>query len=326
MSNHQFRGAGAVLSLVVALSPCGPEVAAQSFPARPVRMVIGFPPGGAADILGRIIGKKLFDAWGQQVVVDNRPGAGATLAAGITAKAAPDGYTILLVSSSHAASAGLYTKLDYDPVSSFSPISLIASAPQVLLAHPSVPAKNLAELLPLAKASPGKFNYGSAGNGSTTHLAGELLCGMTGVKMTHIPYKGGPLALTDTIAGQIQLMFLSMPPALPHVRSGKVRALAVTSAKRSSTLPDVPAAAETVPGYEATNWYAILAPAGVPKRIVDQIYTNVLKAVKDPEVMKAIANEGADPQGTSPEEFAKYLRSEITKWTKVIKEAGVRAQ
>ena len=327
MMNRRYAGASVGFAVVIGSMFVVPgDALAQQYPTKPVRMVIGFPPGGAADILGRIIGRKLYDAWGQQVVIDNRPGAGATLGAEITAKALPDGYTILMVSSSHAASAGLYSKLNYDPVDSFSPISLVAAAPQVLLAHPSVSAKSLDELLALAKASPNKFNYGSAGNGSTTHLAGELLCSMTGVKMTHVPYKGGPPALTDTIAGQIQLMFLSMPPALPHVKAGKVKAIAVTSPKRSASLPDVQAAAETVPGYEATNWYALLAPAGVPKPIVDKLYADVLKAMKDQEVMKAISNEGAEPLGSSPDEFSKYLRSEITKWTKVIKEAGVRAQ
>jgi tripartite-type tricarboxylate transporter receptor subunit TctC len=320
------RAAAGFMAFVAAVSQAGTATSAENYPARPVRIIVGFPPGGAADIVARIIGNKLLETWGQNVIVDNRPGAGSTLGADIAAKAAPDGYTLMLVSSSYAASAGLYRKLSYDPVAAFSPISLVASTPQILLANPSVPAKSLGEVLALAKAGPGKFNYGSAGNGSTTHLAGELLWSMAGVKVTHVPYKGGALALTDTIAGHIQYMFFTVPPALPHVKAGKVKAIAVTSLKRSPSLPDVQAAAEVVPGYEATNWYAVLAPAGVPKAIVGRIVSGVRDALKDPAVIKAVTNAGADPLGGPPDELDRYLRAEIAKWSKVIKEAGVPLQ
>src|SRR5689334_2187682 len=226
---RQPRGAAGFLAFVAALAFAGTATGAETWPVRPVRIIVGFPPGGAAEIVARIIGNKLMDIWGQNIVVDNRPGAGSTLGADIAAKAVPDGYTLMVVSSSYAASAGLYRKLPYDPVEAFAPISLVASTPQILLANPSVPVKSLNDVLSLAKASPGKYNYGSAGNGSTTHLAGELLCSMAGVKMTHVPYKGGALALTDTIGGQIQYMFFTVPPALPHVKAGKVKAIAVTS-------------------------------------------------------------------------------------------------
>ena len=315
-----------VLGFFVAAPAAAATANAESYPSKPVRLIVGFAPGGAADILARVVGARLSETWGKSVIVDNRPGAGSTVGAEIAANATPDGHTLLFVSSSHAASAGLYQKLNYDSVRSFSAVSLVATAPQVLLANPSVPARSLKEVLALAKASPGKFNYGSAGEGSTTHLAGELLTSMTGVKLTHIPYKGGAPALADTIAGNIQFMFFSMPPALPHIRSGRVRAIAVTSLKRFPDLPEVQAFAETVPGYEATNWYALLAPAGIPRAVLDRIYNGVTGALRDPAVVKAIAGAGADPQSSTSEEMTRYLRSEIAKWTKVIKEAGLVAR
>ena len=301
------------------------KACAQPYPARPVRMIVGFPPGGAADILARILGQRLAHASGQQIVVDNRPGAGSTLGSEITAKAAPDGYTLLMISSSYAASAGLY-KTNYDPVGSFVPVTLVASAPQVLLAHPSLPAKAVGDLIKLAKAGTATLNYGSAGNGSTTHLAGELFTQMTGAKIVHVPYKGGAPALTDLIGGQIQLMFLALPPALPHVKTGKVHAIAVTSEKRAPALPQVPTIAETVPGYEATNWYGVLAPRATPKSIVEKLNADMVKAVREPDVRRAIENQGAEPVGSTSQEFAEYLRTEIAKWTKVIKQAGVRSE
>lgn len=320
LKSYKTKG---VLALLALLSAIGTGKAAETYPTRPIRVIVGFPAGGAADILARIVGSKLADTWGQNVVIDNRPGAGSTLGAEITAKSAPDGYTLMFVSSSYAASAGLYQNLGYDPVKSFAPVSLVASTAQILLANPSVPAKGLGEVLALAKASPNKYNYGSAGNGSTTHLAGELLFSMAGVKLTHIPYKGGALALTDTIAGQIQYMFFTVPPALPHIKAGRVRAIAVTSLKRFPGMPDVQAASEVVKGYEATNWYAVLAPANVPKPILDRIVVSVRSTISDSAVSKSIENAGAEPIGGSPAELDQYLRVEIAKWTKVIKEARV---
>lgn len=314
-------GAACALAFFVAVAVAGTPANAESYPTKPVRLIVGFAPGGAADILARIVGAKLSETWGKSVIVDNRPGAGSTLGAEIAAKATPDGHTLLFASSSHAASAGLYQKLNYDSVQSFSAVSLVATAPQVMLANPAIPAKSLKEVLALAKASPGKFNYGSAGEGSTTHLAGELLISMTGVKLTHVPYKGGAPALADTIAGNIQFMFFSMPPALPHIRSGRVRAIAVTSLKRFPDLPEVQSFAEVVPSYEATNWYALLAPTGVPKPVFEKIYNGLTSVLKDPAVVKSIVGAGADPQSSTSEEMTNYLRSEITKWTKVIKEA-----
>lgn len=312
-----------VLMLFAAVSIFGARASAQSYPTKPVRLIVGFAPGGAADILARIVGPRLSEAWGKPVVVDNRPGAGSTLSAELAAKSSPDGYTLLFVSSSYAASAGLYRNLNYDPIKSFIAVSLVATTPQVMLANPVIPAKTLKDVLALVKASPGKFNYGSAGEGSTTHLAGELLSSMAGIKMIHVPYKGGAPALADTISGNIQFMFLAMPPALPHIKSGRVRAIGVTSLKRFSELPEVQAFAEIVPGYEAINWYAVLAPTGVPKFVIQKIHSGVVEALKKPSVAKLIVAAGADPQGGSPEEMANYLRSEIAKWTKVIKEANL---
>ena len=317
------RARSIVLACLVAFAAAA-NVWAQAYPDRPVRLVVGFPPGGAADIIGRIIGQKLSETWGEQVVVDNRPGAGSTIGADIVARAAPDGYTLLMISSSHAASAGLY-KTSYRPVDSFAPVTLVASAPQALLATPSLAAKSLSDLLGRAKAEPGKFTYGSAGNGSTTHLAGELLCEMAKIKLVHVPYKGGAPALADLMGGQIQLMFLALPPALPQIKSGKVRALAVTSSKRSPSLPQVPAIAEAVPGYEATNWYGVLAPRGTPAAIVQKLYADIGAALRDADVARRIVAQGADVVGNTPQEFTAYLRSEIQKWSKVIESAGIRA-
>ena len=297
-----------------------------NYPTKPVKWVVGFPPGGAADILARLVAVKVSELWGQQVVIENRAGAGSTIAAELVARAPADGYTMLFVSSSHAAAAGLYPKLTYDSVNSFSAITVVASAPQVLLATPNLPAKNLPELLQLAKSRPGGLTYGSAGNGSTTHLAGELMWDNSGVQLSHIPYKGGAQALTDTISGQINLLFLSLPAALPQIRSGKVRPLAVTSTKRSPSLPEVGAASETVPGYEATNWYALLGPANMPRPLITKMASNIATVLKDPQLIKRLSDEGAEIVGNSPEDAQRYLQSEVTKWTRVIKTIGVVAE
>ena len=294
-----------------------------NFPTKSVKWIIGFPPGGAADKIARIVAVKVSELWGQQIVIENRAGAGSTIAAELVSRAPADGYTMLFVSSSHAASAGLYKKLNYDPVDSFSAITVVASAAQVLLSNPAFPAKNLPELLQLAKTNPGKTTYGSAGNGSTTHLAGELLWNSAAVQVSHIPYKGGAQALTDTISGQINLTFLSIPAALPQIRSGKVRAIAVTSLKRTPTLPDVVAVNETVAGYEATNWYALLGPQNMPRTLVNKMANNIATVLKDPQLAKIIAEEGAEIVGSSPEEAQRFLQSEVAKWTRVIKTVGI---
>ena len=316
------RRALPLLLLATAIPASAGEAA---YPTRPIRVIVGFPPAGSADIFARLMGQKLTEAWGQTVVVDNRPGAGSTIGSEIVANSTPDGYTLMVVSASFATSAGLYQKLNYDPVKSFAPIVVIASAPNVFLAHPSVPAASTADLIKMAKASPGKLNMGSAGTGSITHLSGELFTSMAGIQVQQVPYKGGGPALQAVAANQIQLTFLSLSASLGQVKAGRVKALGVTSAKRSPILPDVPAIAEFVPGYQATNWFAMLAPAAVPKPIISKINTRALEILRTPELAEAIKSQGADPEGGTPESVGAFVRAEIAKWTKVIKAIGLTA-
>ena len=301
--------------------------AEPSYPSKPIRMLVGFGAGGAADVLGRIVAQKLTEAWGQTVVVDNRPGATTTIAAETAANARPDGYTLLVITSAHAVSAGLYRKLNYHPVKSFTPISLIASAPLVLVAAPAMPAKNIAELIATAKASPGKITFGSSGTGSITYLAGELLKSKAGIDILHVPYKAMSQLQTDLMGGNIQLAFTSIPAGIGQIKAGKIRALGVTSAKRSPSLPDVRTIAESgVAGYEVSNWYGVLAPAGVPKGIVAKLHAQIVKSIQTPEGVDAITKQGADPEVSTPEEFRAYLASEVTKWEQLIKSAGIQAE
>lgn len=306
---------------------CAPAVLAAeaSYPTKPIRIIVGFPPAGAADIFARIVGQKLSDAWGQPVVVDNRPGAGSTIGSEIAANATPDGHTLMVVSASYATSAGLYKNLKFHPVDSFAPITMLASNPNVLLAHPSVQAKSVKELIALAKANPGKLTMGSAGSGSITHLAGELFNNMAGIQVTHVPYKGGGPNVTALLGGQIQITVASVPASLGHIKAGRIRGLGLTSTKRSGVLPDVPTIAEAgVPGYEAINWYGALAPAATPKPILARLNSEINKVLRMPEVSGAITKQGADVEGGTAAEFRKYLISEIAKWSKVIKAAGVQ--
>jgi len=322
------RRATAFVLTALWLSWPGADVHAQSFPARPIRIIIGFAPAGAADIFARILGQKLTEAWGQTVVVDNRPGAGSTIGSEIAAGAVPDGHTLLVISASYATSAGLYRKvIRYHPLDSFAPVALIGTGANILLAHPSVPVKSAKELIAAAKAAPGKFTLGSAGTGSITHLAGELFAAMAGVKWTHVPYKGGGPNMIALLGGEIQVTVASVPAAIPGVQGGRVRALGVTSAKRIPALADVPTIAETaLPGYEAINWWAVLAPAGVPQPIVAQLNSRINAISRMPDFIAALAREGAEPAAATPAEFRKFLQAEISKWTKVIETAGIKEQ
>jgi tripartite-type tricarboxylate transporter receptor subunit TctC len=313
---------------VVAVLGSPPAGAAEpAYPTKPIRIIVGFPPAGAADIFARMVGQKLTDAWGQTVVIDNRPGAGSTIGSEIAANAVPDGHTLMVVSASYATSAGLYEKrIKYHPIDSFIPITLIGSNPNLLVAHPSAPVKSVRELIAAAKAAPGKFTMGSAGTGSITHLAGELFAHMAGIKFTNVPYKGGGPNMTALLGGEIQLTVASIPASLGSLKAGRVKALGVTSARRSPALPDVPAIAEAgVPGYEALNWYGILSPAGVPKPIIAKLYGEMSAILRMPDIVEALAKQGADPGGGPPEEFRKFLQVEIAKWSQVIKAAGVPA-
>ena len=317
-----LTGAG----LLAALAPL--HGSAQSFPAKAIRLIVPFPPGGPNDILGRVLAQKLTEQLGYQVVVDNRGGAGGIIGAELGARAAPDGYTLLLGgTASLSINPGLHKTLPYDPVKDFSAVSLVGTAPSMLIAHPGVPVKTVKDLIDLAKAKPGQLNFASAGIGTPPHLAGELFKSMAGVDMVHVPYKGGGPALTDLLAGQVGLYFSGISSALPFVKEGKLRGIAVTSAKRTAVVPDMPTFAESgLPGYEVGNWYAVLAPAATAPALVARLNTEVNKALQGADVRKRFLELAADPLGSTPAELAAYIRSEITKWAKVIKLAGIKPE
>jgi tripartite-type tricarboxylate transporter receptor subunit TctC len=300
---------------------------AVTYPTKPVRLVVGFPPAGAVDIVARVIGKRLSEDLNTPIVVDNRPGAGSAIAAEITAKAPPDGYTLFLTAGSIAITAGLQKHPAYDPVKDFAAVSLVASTPNVLVVQPSLPVKTVADLIKLARAKPGQLNYGSGGSGTMTHLSGELLKVMTGIQIAHVAYKGAPLAVVDVMAGQIQMAIGALPGVLPQIRAGQVRAIAVTTTKRSPSAPDIPTVAESgVPGYEASNWYGMLAPAATPTSIITRLNSEIGRALQDAEIVESLRRQGLEPLPSTPDEFARYLKSEIGKWSKVILAAGLQAQ
>ena len=301
---------------------------AQSYPARPIRLIVPFPPGGGNDTVARAIAQEASPALGQSIVVDNRPGAGGIIGASEAARAPADGYTLFLGGvGSHAVNPNLHSKLPYDAVKDFAPITLVASAPSVLVVHPSVPVHTIAEFAAYARANPGKLNYASNGNGSSSHMAAVLYETNAGVKMTHVPYKGLGPALTDLMSGRIELMFNSIVAILPHIQAGKLRALGVTSKQRSSLLPDVPTIAESGwPQYEAGSWYGILAPAGTPPAIIDRLHREIVKSLKDPEVQKRLAGEGADVIGSTPQEFSAHIKSELGRMGQAIKAAGLKLE
>ena len=314
------------LLLVIAIAPVASVLAQSLYPSKTVRMIIPFPPGGGTDTLGRIMALKLGEVLGQQVVVDNRPGGGTNIGAEIAAKAPPDGYTVLMGNVSHAINVTLYSKLSYDLVKDFAPVSLLASTPNILVVHPSVPAKTVKELIAVAKARPGQLDYASSGSGTSPHLSGELFSMMAGIKMGHIPYKGGGPAVIALLGGQCSVGFATTPSVISHVRSGKLRGLAVTSAQRSPTTPELPTVSEAgVTGYESGTWYGFLLPAGTSKDIVARLYTEAARLMKVPDVKERIEAAGFETIGNTPEQFAAYIRSEVEKWAKVVKASGARA-
>jgi tripartite-type tricarboxylate transporter receptor subunit TctC len=314
----------ASVSLVFAACLISPGFAAETYPDRPVRLVVGFPPGGAADILGRIAAQHLTNGLGQQVVVDNRGGAGGLIATEITARANPDGYTLFFTSIPHVINPHLYSKVSYDAIRDFTPIIQFVAVPLMMAAGPSLPAKTVKEVISLAKAKPGQVNYGSGGSGSSSHLAMELFKSMAQVDLTHVPYKGtGPL-ITDMLGGQIGLTIASAVPLTPQVKTGKLRALGVTGPRRSPAFPDVPAIAETVPGYEVVNWFGIVAPAGTPKAVIARVNAELNKALKSPELVKMLNAQTAEAVGGTPEAFGKVIRADYAKWAKVVKQSGAR--
>jgi tripartite-type tricarboxylate transporter receptor subunit TctC len=301
---------------------------AEVYPAKPIRMIVAYPPGGGTDIVGRTIAQKLGETLGQSVVVENRGGASGNIGTEIAARAAPDGYTVLMGNvAPNAINVSLFKNLPFDPVADFAPVSLVASTPNILVVHPSTPARTVKEVVALARSRPGTLNFASAGVGSSSHLAGELFRILAGADIVHVPYKGAGPAMVDVLSGQVQLYFATMPAAMPHVKSGKLVPIAVTSLKRSQALPDVPTIAESgVPGYEASTWYGLLAPAHSPDAAIARLHESVVKILGDAALRAKLADQGFEPVGDSPKEFAAYIRSEIAKWGKVIRDAGIRAE
>ena len=301
--------------------------ACAQYPAHPVRFIVPSAAGGGTDIIARAVSLKLSEALGQQFVVDNRPGAGQMIGIELAAKAPPDGHTILMAASTLAINPVMYKKVPYDPLRDFAPITQAASLPNVIVVHPSLPVKSLAELIAYAKARPGELNFASAGIGTSPQMSIELLKSMAGIDMVHIPYKGTAPGVVDLLAGQVKVMAPNVLTALPHIKSGKLRALAVTSGKRSQALPEVPTVAEAgLPGYDSTQWYGVLAPAGTSRAIILRLHGEIVRALRDPEVGRRLEADGAEAVGSSPEEFTAFIRSETEKWAKVAQAAGIKPE
>ncbi len=321
MKNHLTSAA------IVALAMSGSVFAqtarpAHDYPQKPVRIIVGYPAGGPTDVIARTLAQKLSLAFGQQVIVDNRPGASGMIGAELAAKAPPDGYTLLTVPITYAVTPSVYPKMPYDAEKDLAPVALVAAAPFILVVHPTLPVKTVKDLITLAKSRPGQINFASASNGGMPHLAGELFNSMAGTKLTHIPYKGAAPATVDLLAGQVSLMFNNMLSAMPLVKSGKLRAIAVTSTKRSSALPDLPTIAETIPHYEASGWYGTLAPAATPRDIIARLNAEMNKLMRLPDVAQRLAGDGVEAVSQTPAEFGAYLHNEIIKWGKVVKLSG----
>ncbi len=322
---RQLRYAAEV---VVAASTFAMASSYAAYPEKPIRIVVAYTPAGATDILARTVGQKLNEVWGQPVIIDNRPGANGNIGTEYAAKATPDGYTILMVTAgTHGINPSLYRKLGFDAVKDFEAVSLVAMVPNIFVVNNSLPAKDVREFIAYAKANPGKLNYGSPGNGSTAHLSMELFKSMTGIQMVHIPYKGSAGVLADLIGGQIVATMDNMPPYLPQVKAGKIRALAVSPAKRSAAAPDIPTVAESgVPGYDSGAWFGLVAPAHTPKDVVNKLSRETARILQLGDVRARLTDLGAEPVGGTPEQFAAHIKSEIAKWAKVIKEANVELQ
>ena len=322
------RGAAPAALTLALLSSCAVigTAGAQAYPVKPVRIVVPFSPGGPNDILARIIGQKLTEAWNQQVIVENRPGGGTVIGTEIVAKSPPDGYTLLMVSTSHATNTILLRKLPFDTLRDLAPVILVASSANVLVTHPSLPAKSVKELIAIAKARPDQVAYGSGGNGTSTHLAGAMLSLMGGVKMTHVPYKGAGPATVSLLSGEISLMFGTILSSIPHIKAGRMRALAASGARRSSAMPEVPTVAETLPGFEAAAWYGVSASGGTPKEGIAKLNQEIARVLNAGDMRERLAREGAEVVGGGPEQFDAFFRSEIGKWGKVIRAAGIKLE
>ena len=319
LPSRLLKAAGMVLALSTA-------VAAQDYPTKPVRLVIPFPPGGSNDIVGRLVATQLGEKLGKQVIVENRGGAGGVVATEMVSKAEADGYTLLMISLAHAVNPWLY-KLSYDPIKSFAPVAMLGSGPNIVTVHPDLPVKSIKDLVALAKQKPGELQYASAGVGSFQHLGGELFKLMAGADLMHVPFKGGGPAMIDVMGGHTKVLFSSLVQTTPHIRSGKLRALATGGSKRSPVFPDLPTVAEAgVPDYEGVNWWGVLAPSGTPKAIVDKLSRDIAAALASPEVQKQFESEGAEVVQMDPDEFGKFLAAEMAKWERVVKEANIKAE
>jgi len=297
------------------------------YPVKAIRMIVPSAPGSGPDIMARTIAQKLSEAWNQPVVVEARPGAGGIIGSEMVAKSPPDGYTLIMGNAgSHSVNPSLYRKLPYDPLKDFSPVVLVSSAPNILIVHPSLPVKSVKELIALAKVRPGELTFGSGGNGSTAHLSGEMFRTLAGIQLVHVPFKGAPAAVLGVITGEISMAILNLPPALPHVKSGRLKALAVSTPKRSMAVPDLPTIAESgLPSYSATAWYGVLAPAGTSRAIILKLNAEIVKSLRTNEIRARIASDGGEVVGSTPEEFTAVMKSDIAKWAKVVQASGARA-
>jgi tripartite-type tricarboxylate transporter receptor subunit TctC len=326
MLQKLFSRIVAVSFSLAAAAPVAAQSTTPNFPNKPVHIIVTFTPGGAPDILARLLADRLAHAWGTQVIVDNKPGAGGNIGADFVAKSPGDGHTLVVGTvGTHAINGALYQKMPYDMVKDFTPISLLATTPNLLVVHTGVPAKNVQELIALGKKE-GKLTFASAGSGTSIHVSGELFKTMTGIDMSHVPYKGRASAIPDVLGGRVTMMFDNMPSSLPLVREGKLRGLAVTSLQRSPSAPDIPTIAESgLPGFDAVSWFAVFASPGTPKPIVDKLNAEIVKIIKSPDAAKRLFELGLDPVGSTPEELVAYQRGEIAKWTKVVKDSGAKA-
>lgn len=325
--SRRTRGFRLFFCAVMLGAPLSVHGATPEFPSRPLRLVSPFSPGGGNDFVSRTMAAAMSKELGQTVVVDNRPGANTIIGMEVVAKSSPDGYTLITTSSTQAINATLYPKLPYDSVKSFQPVSIVGSSPLIVAVPAASPITGIPGLIAAAKAKPGELSYPSAGTGNATHLGGELFAAMAGVKLLHVPYKGSAPGLTDLIAGRMAVVFSTAPSVLPLVKSGRLRALATTGAKRSAVAPDLPTVAESgVIGYEASSWYGIIGPAGMPKPVVTRLHATIVKAIAEPDVKQRLIAQAIDPVGNTPEEFAAYLKSEIVKWAKVLQMAGVKPE
>src|SRR5260221_2126876 len=315
-------------ALTLAVAAFSSACLAQAYPSKPVRMIVGFPPGGGTDVVARVIAQKLTEWWGQPVTVENRAGATGTIGADVVAKSPADGYTLIMGHvNSHAIAPNLFAKLPYDPIKDFAAVSYVGYVPNVLAVHPSINVKSVKELVALLKAQPGKFNYASSGNGSTQHLAGEMFKQLTGTSIVHVPYKGSGDAIKDLLAGVVAINFDTMPPVMPHIQAGKLRGLAISTPRRLAQLPEVPTFIEEgISGFDVANWYGVMAPAGTPRDIVQKLNADINKAMQVPEVRARLEGGGTQLREQSPAEFEAYMKAEVVKYAKLIKDTGVRSE